>query len=501
MTWVDWLLVLTFLIVIVFLGWVFRGISSKSVEEYLLAGRSVPWWIAGISMVATTFASDTPLAVSGLTLKYGLGGNWLWWITLITFIGIAVFFAKYWRRAGVLTDVELLRLRYGTSKTVKYLRIFKAVLLGGVVNVIVLGWVIKGLEKFAEALQIDEELGISVGWIAGACVVIAVLYSWMGGLRAVVATDVIQFAIGLAVTYVLAVNTLELAGGPGKVLEFVNSRYPYVLKNLDPISAFGTVDGVLVILFLWWTHYFSDGTGYFAQRMMACRHERDAVKSICFFMLLHFVVRLIPWLVIITGGLVTMSSDLPADPELFYPVVVRYVAGTGLLGVIVVMLLSAFLSTFDSHSHWGAGYILRDVVEQVAGSRFKLSEKMKVMIARIGVLMLAFMGYFVSRHIESIASTWLLAQMIMAGMGWVHLLRWFWWRFNAYGEWAGIIASLLPSVGYMTGLVELTEIEWVAVAGLFAIVGSVSVTLLTPPVSPAVINEFVKRCRPAGLWK
>lgn len=530
---IDWAIVLTYLLFTLLVGlWASRS-AGRSLESYFVAGRSLPWWWLGTSMAATTFAADTPLVVAGLVAKHGVAGNWFWWSWALSHVSVAIMFAAQWRRAGVLTDAELIELRYeGRSATI--LRVFKAAFFAVLLNAIILGWVVRAMVKIAapfvdwqawigpEALTIFEQWWPSALLIgAGANDTLTVLalfglvaaYSTMGGIRGVILTDLVQFALALAGGIVFAWYAVDSVGGlsglhaglarhydVAELLSFVPSLHSAWL----PVQVF-----LIYIAVQWWAQYYSDGSGYLAQRLFTARNERHASAGALWFVVLNYAVRSWPWILVALVALVvyplqTQDSDVPgagvvvADREMAYPVLMAHLLPAGLLGLLFVSLLAAFMSTVDTHLNWGASYVANDFYRRFI--RPDATERQLVRVSRLSVLGLALMGVMVASRIDSIEQAWRFFVALGAGLGLPSMMRWLWWRANAWTEIVGLISAVVAAaILYLVFPGARAEYLLLAVVAVSTITALLA-TFLTAPVSDASLRRFVARVRPVGYW-
>ena len=496
MALVDWLIVLGYLLLAVGIGLVFRR-QASSVEGYFLAGRRLSGLWLGLSIIATTFAADTPLAVTGIIANEGLAGNWVWWSGVLTYALITVVFASRWRRSGVVTDVELLALRYAPGPARTGLRILKAILLGVVMNVLIMGWVMLAMKKVVLALLADTPvLSILGQWaspeavILGLILLVVVVYSTMSGLYGVVVTDLVQVTLALTMAYVLAFFVIDAVGGWASYVEKVH-QLPVEARHFFP-----PLDPWLWFFYfglMWWTVYHSDGSGYIAQRLNSARSEREAFQGSMLFIWGHFILRTIPWVIVGLAAL-WMYPDA-ADREQTYVLAMRDLLPAGWLGLGVTAMMAAFMSTMDTHINWGAGYLVNDVLRVLKPG---MEEGRAVRWGRVATVGLAALAAIVAFVATDILSLWMLSFALGAGIGLANLLRWFWWRANVYTEWGSIVGALTGMVvGYG---VHAGQKEMVAIAATGALSGALLATLLTRPEPESTLRQFTERVRPVGFW-
>jgi SSS family solute:Na+ symporter len=587
----DWIILGAYLILALGAGLALSKKATSSLDSYFLANRNLPWWWLGTSMVATTFAADTPLAITGITVKQGISGNWFWWSWALTYFAAAIFFARKWRRAKVLTDIEFIELRYGRPAG-SWLRLFKAGYMSLILNSIILGWVFRAMAKITTPfLRWNEILPASAfevlltAWpsflmlgaenydavsnlnhtitlyllFAG-----VVTYSILGGIRGVILTDLIQFTMAMTGSFVFAYLALQYAGGMDNVLTEIRTGYPdqgsQQLSILPDIT--GLAIGLFGVYFLvqWWSQYFSDGSGYLAQRMNTARTPDDATKGSLWFVTANFILRTWPWIII---GLVTLAviplsmwqdgsapSDVarqcaalagkgsvhletgssqgspipihgPAaswsaadiqmvcmDPEMGYPILMKYVLPVGLLGFVFAGLMAAFMSTVDTHINWAASYLVNDVYLRFVDPG--ATDRQRIRISRFLVLFVALVSVAVATRIGSIEEAWKFLIALAAGMGLPQILRWIWWRANAWTEISGMVSSLLltillyslyPTLKEMNGWQDLRPEFGLLFTAVGSALACVIVTLLTEPTNASILDEFKNRVKPSGFWR
>jgi len=514
----DWAIISTYVLVTLALGLAFRKRASQSSEEYFLSGRSLPWWILGTSMVATTFAADTPLAVTGFIRNHGIWYNWFGWHYIFAQMMAVILFSRFWRRAEVVTDNELIELRY-SGKPAAFLRGFKAGYFAIVYNFIVLGWVLKGLGTVAESvLGVNQEMAVVVG------AALALSYALLAGFWGVVITDVIQFFLAMAGSITVAVLSVRHVGGV-EALKVRISESLLVSDNTMAMIPGGNLgwesDFVKFMVFvarMGWASHNADGGGYLIQRMAAAKNEKHARGATLWFVVANNAVRYWPWILTGLASLVifpTMPQGM--TEEAAYPLVMLEVLGPGLLGLLLVSFFAAFMSTIDTHLNWGASYLINDIYRRFL--RPRASEKETVVAAKLCVLLMMVFSVLVAFMLTSIGKAWLFVWAMGAGIGPVLILRWFWWRVSAWSEIAALGASVVMAFGFeivaavQTGaayelfatpvqigdmalqthhkamiLVPVTMATWIIV------------TFLTRPVSSERLAVFYRKVRPGGFW-
>ena len=518
---VDFVVIGVYGALVLALGVVFARRAGKSVEDYFLAGRSLPWWIAGTSIAATWFAADAPLATAGIVRERGLYANWLWWYEGTGLILLVFFYAKLWRRAEIVTDAELIELRY-SGRPAALLRGFSALYQGVLKNAVVMGWVMLAMVKFSQVLLgWDPAFTLTVG------VVVALAYTAASGLWGVVATDLLQFVVGMAGSLVLAGIVLSVVGGPDALAEGIRAlpdAGPEALDMFPDAAHVGPLEFAsfaCLIFFLWVRS--GQGDGYLAQRLFATRDEGQSMMSALWFALAGIILMTWPWVVVGLGSLLilpveTAGPALAADPELAYPMMIGELMPAGLRGMVVAAFLAAFMSTMDTHLCWGASYLVNDVYRRFV--RKDASQKHYVVASRIAVGLLAVLAALTAWQMTSIQRAWIYVIELTAGIAFVWLLRWYWWRVNAWAEIAAMVGSVvLANGGVLLGLagrMGLLPLGFVDAATVYygaeydflratAIVLVctilwVTVALLTPPDDPEVLESFYRKVRPGGWW-
>lgn len=516
LTTLDWAIVVGYFALALVIGlWASRD-AGKNAKSFFLAGRNMPWWLLGISMVATTFSTDTPNLVTGLVREQGVSGNWGWWAFLLTGMLTAFVYARLWHRSGVLTDIEFYELRYG-GKPAAVLRGFRALYLGLVFNVLVMGTVSLAAIKLG---------GILMGWpgwltltITG---VITLSYSALGGLRAVILTDMVQFVLAMigsiwACVYIL---DLEAIGGLSNLLAHAEvSTKTAMLPDLHDASQWVPI--LLVPLAVqWWASYYPGaepgGGGYIAQRMFSAKNESHAMGATLLFNVAHYALRPWPWILIALASIVVFPElsdlqaafpDIPADKlghDLAYPAMLSLLP-PGLLGLVAASLLAAFMSTMSTQLNLGASYLVNDF--WVRFIRPDATDKEQVAAGRITTILSLILGSGLGLLLTDAGQAFNLLLLIGAGTGGLFILRWFWWRINAWTELVAMAGSLIVA-GYFTFVHDhLVDMAWASHEKL--VWGSLITTLiwvigtwLTPPESEKTLRHFVAKVRPGGPgWK
>ena len=511
LSFIDWCIVAAYFAISLAVGiWASRN-AGDDTRSFFLAGRNMPWWLLGISMVATTFSTDTPNLVTDLVRRDGVSGNWGWWAFLLTGMLTVFVYSKLWHRSGVLTDIEFYELRY-SGKAAAFLRGFRAVYLGLVFNVLVMGAVSLAAIKFGEIV-----LGFP-GWltllIAGS---ITIAYSTLGGLKAVIITDLIQFTLAMigsiwAMLYILGLPEI---GGLSNLITHSN-----VIDKLSLIPDLSDPDVWVPVLLVplavqWWASYYPGaepgGGGYIAQRMFSAKDEANALGATLLFNVAHYALRPWPWILIALSSLVIYPElsdiqkafpDLPPDKlghDIAYPAMLTLLP-TGLLGLVSASLIAAFMSTMSTQLNLGASYLVNDLHHRFI--KPNASEKELVMMGRIFTVISIILGAGLGLVLTSAGQAFNLLLMIGAGTGLIYILRWFWWRINAYTEIVAMISSLIIA-GYMNfgGLEIPGWLKIVYGAGITTIVWIIA-TYVTPPDDDETLQNFVNKINPGGPgWK
>ncbi|MEE9255943.1 MAG: sodium:solute symporter family protein [bacterium] len=532
---IDWYLIFAYLVFALIVGvWTSRA-ASRSLASYFVADRSLPWWWIGTSMVATTFASDTPLVIAGIVGKRGISGNWFWWAWIIGAIGVSVFFAPLWRRAGVVTDAELIERRYGTGGGTG-LRIFKAIYSSLVVNLIVMGWVFRAMGKIAAPYLKWEELLSPGAWdwllenwpgafILGtlnetltvvALVLLVGAYSSAGGIRGVMLTDLFQFVIAVTGSFLFAWIAVDSVGGlsglTGKLAGIYGAAGAAEILSFTPPSGaeWAGWEVILIYLFVvWWAQANADGGGYVAQRLSAAATPRDAHKGMLWFGIANYVIRPWPWILIGLVGLVlyprgmdapagSIAAQIVADREAAYPLMMGQLLPAGLLGMVLVGMLGAFMSTVDTHLNWGTSYLINDIYARFLRPGAEAREA--VLASRIAVILMTLGSFAVAAQISSIEWAWKFNVSLGAGLGLPVILRWLWWRTTVWTEVAGMIAAGLTAVWLHMGDKPpefAILLAWEAAVGGAAMLVA---TFLSRPVDREVLRRFYRQVLPPGAW-
>lgn len=508
----DWAIVGLYFIFSAVIGIYYAKRAGKSTQEFFLSGRNLPWWLAGTTMVATTFAADTPLAVTELVRQNGIAGNWLWWNALFGGMLTVFFFARLWRRAGIMTDVEFVEIRY-SGKPAAFLRGFRALYLGILMNCVVLGWV-----NLAMASILEGMFGIphsQVIFYVALSLIITAIYSAISGLWGVAVTDAFQFCLAMFGCIVLAFITVgdSAIGGISGLVTKLNATHPGALKFTPLI---GMSDGSFAkpgmlaitastffawVAIQWWSSWYPGaepgGGGYIAQRMMSAKDEKHSLFATLWFQIAHYCVRPWPWILVGLSSLV-LYPHLDND-RMGFVYAMRDFLPTGLRGLLIAAFFAAYMSTIATQLNWGASYIVNDFYKRFVDK--EADEKKTVMVSRLATIFLMLISLAILPFMETISGAWNFLLGASAGIGMVLILRWFWWRINA---WSEITAMIVPLFIYwivtvkkgiqapenLYYIVPITTVCWLII------------TFLTKPTDKETLKSFYRRVHPGGIgWK
>ncbi|MDQ3394202.1 MAG: Na+:solute symporter [Bacteroidota bacterium] len=512
----DWSIIIAFFIISLGIGLYSMKGAGKSAAEFFLSGRNMPWWLLGISMVATTFSADTPNLVTDIVRQNGIAGNWAWWAFLLTGMLTVFIYAKLWRRSQVLTDLEFYELRY-SGKMAAFLRGFRALYLGLFFNILVMATVCLAIIKIG---------AVMLEWSALQTLVVAMtitaVYSTLGGLKGILLTDFFQFFIAMAGSIGAAIVLINLpqVGGLQNVL-----THELVVPKLSMLPDFSDTDSLITLLILplavqWWSVWYPGaepgGGGYIAQRMLAAKTEKGAMGATLFFNAAHYALRPWPWILVALASLV-MFPDIASireafpnvDPNLVhhdfaYPAMLSYLP-SGMLGLVVASLIAAFMSTISTQVNWGSSYVVNDFYHRFINPQ--ASDKQLVAVGRWSTVILMILTAVFALLLSNALQAFNILLQIGAGTGSIFILRWFWWRVNAYSEVSAMIISFVLAI-YLelvhphTGMVELSGSAKLLIGVGVTTVGWVLVTYLTPATDSRVLRNFYKLIQPGGPgWK
>ena len=532
--WIDWSIIISYILFSLGVGIYFSKRAASSTEEYFLSGRSLPWWIVGTSMVATTFAADTPLAITEFVRGPGIWQNWFWWNLLMGSLLSVFLFSRLWRRAEILTDNELLELRY-SGKPAAFLRAFKAGYFAILYNFIVMGWVINAMASVVSVmLNMDKWTAV---WL---CVIIALVYAILSGFWGVVVTDLVQFVIAMFGSIALAIIALNYVGGMEVLLSKLNELLgsdvvtDNTLKFIPPIPDTGVATQtfwespfskfLIFISVMWWSHHGTDGGGYIIQRMSSAKNERHALLATLWFNIAHYALRVWPWIIVAVVSIV-MFPIIPSEyselgVKAGYPLVMNTLLGPGLKGILIVSFLAAFMSTIDTHLNWGVSYLINDIYKRF----FKPNETERhyVLVGKIMTVILMILAAFTALKMQSISKAWEFIFAMGAGIGLVLILRWFWWRVNAWSEITALATSIVITISFeiiayfqtinnnleyslfgsapsIFGMSLQVHHKLMIIVPI-AIIAWVTVTFFTEPEPMTKLESFYKRVQPGGWW-
>ena len=507
LTWLDWVWIALYFALNAAVGFYYRARAGKSVDEFFLSGRNVPWWLAGTSMVATTFAADTPLAVTGMVARGGIAGNWLWWSFVAGGMLTVFFYARLWRRSGVMTDIEFTEIRY-SGRPAAFLRGFRALYLGVPVNCIVLGWVNLAMVKILMlclGVSRVQALGLVLGLIA-----ITSSISALSGLWGVLVTDLLQFVVKMTMVIVLAVAAVHAVGGmdalkmklalidrarggkAGSVLSFI----PDLTSPWMPMMTF-----LVYISLNWWASWYPGaepgGGGYIAQRMFSAKDERNSLLATLWFNVANYALRPWPWILVALVSLVVFPGL--QDPESGYVRVMIAYLPPALRGLMLAAFAAAYMSTIATQLNWGASYVVNDFYRRFV--RKQADDHHYVWVSRWTTVLLTVVSAVVTFYLGSIGGAWKMLLATGAGTGSVLLLRWYWWRINAWSEISAMAAAAVSSLVLQTvwgmDTDKPLDFAWIMILTVsITTVVWVAVTFLTKPETKETLVSFYRRVRP-----
>jgi Na+/proline symporter len=514
-TLLDWSAIVLYLGITLMLGLYFRSRSGKSVDDYFVSGRNVSWWLAGTSMVATTFAADTPLVVTGLVYTQGVAGNWLWWAFLLSGMMTVFLFARLWRRSGLLTDVQFAEMRY-SGKPAAFLRGFRAIYLGLLMNCLILGWVTKAMTSIvAVTLSVSDRNALAI------CVLFLIpftgLYVALGGLWGVLWTDLFQFALKMAIVIGVAWYAVAAAGGMNTLLArlaemrtaagpgagdatafFPDFSRPFSQEGLWllPVITF-----VVNIGLQWWAFWYPGaepgGGGYIAQRIFSAKDEKNGLLAVLWFNVAHYALRPWPW--ILTALAAVVLYPHLEHPETGYMLVVSQHVPPALRGIVIAGFMAAFMSTIATQLNWGASYLVSDFYRRFINR--DADDKHYVLISRLATVLLVIASAGISVLLSDIRSGWQVVLEVGAGTGGVYLLRWYWWRINAWSEISAMATALVVTIWLrwtepFSGTNPVVFAKTALTTTVITTVVWLVVTYLTKAEPEAVLLKFYRSVRP-----
>ncbi len=511
----DLAIVAVFFALTIGIGLFFARRAKRSMVDYFVAHRSIPWWLAGTTMVATTFSADTPLAVTELVVKNGVAGNWLWWSMLASGMLTVFFFARLWRRAEVVTDVELAELRY-SGKPAAFLRGFRAAYLSLIANIIVMGWVNLGMQKVLSGM-----LGVEKWTALIICLLITFGYTVISGYWGVAATDGMQYCFEMGGAIVLAIVALRAVGG----IDVMKSKLAAAhAAGVAPGTTFGSADAVISfwpsfgagvwvlpvmtmatwLLVSWWSSWYPGsepgGGGYVVQNMLATRTEREARSAALLFNIMHYAIRSWPWVITALCTLALYGGAVnPKDPGVNYVRAMVDLLPVGLRGFMIASFAAAYMSTVATQMNWGSSYLVNDLYRRFI--RTDAGENHYVLVSRLATLLTLVLSLIATYNMEQVSQAWQFLIMLGAGTGLVYILRWYWWRINAWSEVSAMAAAFVVSLVLRFGIDSSTPrgfaLNLIITTAATTIVWIV-VTYMTSPEPRETLHAFYRKVRPAG---
>ena len=509
---IDWSIIVIFFLITLLIGLWSSRTAGKSTDEFFLSGRNMPWWLLGISMVATTFSADTPNLVTDIVRTNGVAGNWVWWAFLLTGMLTVFVYARLWRKSGVLTDLEFYEIRYSGNEAA-FLRGFRAIYLGVFFNIMIMATVCLAAIKIGGII-----LGLSPLNTLLIASTITVIYSMLGGFKGVVYTDFFQFILAMSVT----IWSASFFIGLPEIQSLSNLfSHPNVVNKLDLIPDINDREVFITIFVLplavqWWSVWYPGaepgGGGYIAQRMLSAKDENNAIWATLLFNFAHYAIRPWPWIIIALASLIifpdltSISEAFPGIDENFlkndlaYPAMMTLLP-KGVIGLMVASLISAFMSTISSHLNWGSSYIVHDFYSRFINSNS--SDSKKVLIGRLSTLVLMFLSACFALLLNNALQAFQILLQIGAGTGLLFIIRWFWYRINAYSEITAMVVSFILAIYLQIIHTRLgfepiqQEIQFLLSVSITTIAW-VSVSLFTPPSNLNTLKEFYIKIQPGG---
>ncbi len=517
LSWIDWAIIAGFFIFSIAIGLAVAKDAGKSAEDFFLSGRNMPWWLLGVSMVATTFSADTPNLVTNIVRENGVAGNWVWWAFLLTGMLTVFIYAKLWRRSKVITDLEFYELRY-SGKEAAFIRGFRAIYLGVFFNIMIMASVSLAAIKIGGVM-----LNLSPVQTLLIASAVTVIYSSLGGLKGVLYTDFFQFIIAMIGSIGAAIVALNLPQING--LDNLLAQ-PNLQNKLNFIPDFSDTKNLIMLFIIplavqWWSVWYPGaepgGGGYIAQRMLSAKNEKHAIGATLFFNAAHYALRPWPWIIVafcsmvVFPDLASLKEKFPHIPDdkigndLAYPAMLTYLPA-GLMGLVVASLISAFMSTISTQLNWGSSYIANDFYLRFINPN--ASQKQLVNIGRISTVVLMALAALLALSLESALKTFDILLQIGAGTGLIFILRWFWWRINAWSEITAMVVSFLIALYFnfahekILGFTPLESHWQLCIGVLVTTLAWVGVALATRPTDMKTLISFYKLTRPGGIgWQ
>ena len=507
----DWTVIAAYFLFNLGIGIYYARKATGSTSEFFLSGRNVPWWLAGTSMVATTFAADTPLVVTGFVAKNGIAGNWLWWNFVMSGMLTVFLYARLWRRAGVMTDIEFAELRY-SGKPAAFLRGFRALYLGLPINCIILGWVNLAMVKILEiTLGVTKSGAIKI--VIGMLIFTA-FYTTLSGLWGVLVTDLFQFALKMGMVIVLAILAVNAVGGIDQLKTKITAMDAGSGSRLAFFPEYDSVWMPAITLFVylgvvWWSTWYPGaepgGGGYVAQRIFSAKTEKDGLLATLWFNIAHYALRPWPWILTALASLILYPTLVDKEAGYIQTLMDPNVFPTYLRGFMLAAFAAAYMSTIGTQLNWGASYVINDFYRRFI--QRSANEKHYVIASQVVTVLLMIASVIVTFYMESIGGAWKLLIVTGAGTGTVLLLRWFWWRINAWSEVSAMISAAVVSIFLQTVLKWNSDLPrdfaylMLVTVGITTVVW-VAVTFVTQPEPMEKLIAFYRRVRPEGPgWK
>lgn len=491
---VDYVVIALYLATVFVIGLVLTRRASQSIEHFFIGGRKMSWWLVGISMAATNFSIDTPVAITKFVAREGIGGVWFFWASAISALLVTFLFSRLWRRAGVLTDAEIIERRY-SGRSASALRLFKGFYFGVIFNAFIMGWVFLALIKVVKGVT-----DLDVTTVLVVATVLVFIYTLASGYYGVLLTDFFQYFVAFAGSILLAWYSVSEVGGLNvlmKKLSQTDQISPSITnffprlggESMIPVSVFFTY-----IFVQWWAHKYADGGGKHIQRMLSTRNENHSAAASLLFSFLNYAVQVWPWILTALCALILFGNL--KDPEMGYPLMMARVLPAGLLGLVVVCLIGAFMSTIDTHLNLGASYMINDIYKRFLVKN--ASNRHYVFMSRIMMALLLGLSVFIAGNMTSVAASWKFLLTFASGAGLTWIVRWFWWRANAWTEFSGMLSS-----GIVATYLQFVYPHWLYSYKLLTTVGITSmvwlvVTYCTSPTDEEKLVSFVKDIRPGS---
>ena len=464
--------------------------SINTIESYYISKRNSSWWLLGTSMVATTLSIDTPIVVIGWIYSPGLWKNWFWWSFLFTHSLVIFYFSRYWRRIGVLTDNELIQYRYSGLEA-KFLRYFKAFYFSIFFNLIISAWIISAFLKIFGIIIGDYSIALLL-----LSTLIAIFYTTLSGIKGVMINDFIQYFIAFAGSIVLAIFIINSDAIGGLENYFIMAReLPNEKTSFIP-QIFNFEDFLTFLAYVsivWWTSHNADGGGYIIQRLCTAKSEKDGVLGTIWFVLNHYVLRLIPWLFIGFSSLIIFNSSKDIDPESIFPIMINDYLGSGFMGLILISLVAAYMSTISTQVNWGSSYFVNDIYKIIKPDT---NQKNLVFVGRLFSIIFLMSAVFLGLAIDNIGKVWIFLWSVSSGLGFFLIARWFYWRINAWSEISAILSSIILSTTFFIldffNVYELSFLNKLIIIPISIFIGFIF-TFVTKPTQIDILRDFYNK--------